>query len=156
VQEKAVTLRQNPPESVIGNDETPNARALTYPYVAVEDTRRLTSNAADPAHSCTGSADFKTVWWRVTPDASGTMLFSVQGERYDVGGNSGVVLTVYDTAAVAENEVTCITRKRDTSTWQMLSTPVAVTAGKTYLIEVSATGNTANDGGYTILAAGMQ
>jgi len=47
-------------------------------------------------------------------------------------------------------------RPRDTSPWQMVNTQIPVTAGNTYLIEVSATGNTANDGGYTILAAGLQ
>ena len=79
------------------------------------------------------------------------MTLGVQGERYDVFGNSGVVLTMYDTEATAANEMACVQRRRDTTSWQMVNTQVQVTAGKTYWIEVSATGNTANDGGYTIL-----
>ena len=38
----------------------------------------------------------------------------------------------------------------------MVNTQVAVTAGKTYLIEVSATGETAADGGFTIMAMGIE
>ena len=156
VQDQAVALRQSAPLVAGGNDEPASATPVALPYVGIEDTRRLTSNPADPVHSCTGSADFKTAWWRLTPAASGILTLSVQGERYDVGGNSGVVLTIYDTQAVAANELGCIVRPRDTSPWQMVNTQVSVTAGNTYLIEVSATGNTANDGGYTILAAGIQ
>jgi len=156
VQDQAIPLTQSAPLVAGGNDEAAGAQSMAAPYVGIEDTRSLTSNPADPAHSCTGSADFKTAWWRLVPNVSGTLVLSVQGERYDVGGNSGVVLTVYDTGAAAANELACIVRPRDTSPWQMVSTPVPVAAGKTYLIEVSATGNTANDGGYTILAAGIQ
>ncbi len=152
VQDKAVAVKQNAPLAAGGNDETAVALAIATPYVGVQDTRRLTSNANDPVHSCTQSADFKTAWWTLAPAVSGTLTLSIQGERYDAGGNSGVALTAYDTQATADNELACILRKRDTSPWQMLSAQIPVTAGKTYLIEVSATGNTANDGGFTILA----
>jgi hypothetical protein len=50
----------------------------------------------------------------------------------------------------------CIERKRDTGAWQMVNTQVGVSAGKTYLIEVSATGAAAVDGGFTILAIGIE
>jgi hypothetical protein len=73
-----------------------------------------------------------------------------------MGGNSGVVLTVYDTNPTSDSEVACIQRKRDVDPWEMVNTQVAVSEGKTYLIEVSATGGTATDGGYTILAIGIQ
>jgi hypothetical protein len=45
----------------------------------------------------------------------------------------------------------CVQRRRDQTTWQMVTADMQVEAGKTYWIEISATGNTANDGGYTIL-----
>lgn len=157
VQDKQVNLTQAGALVASGNDEVTGAQAISSTtYVGIQDTRKLTSNTADPVHSCTKSADFKTVWWKLVPGASGTLNVGVQGERYDVFGNSGVVLTVYDTQAAAGNELACIQHARDTRAWQMVSTLVPVTQGKTYLIEVSATGNTANDGGYTILAAALQ
>jgi BNR/Asp-box repeat. len=157
LQDKTVAVKQDAPQIVGRNDEAAAPQMIsTLPYVSVEDTRLLTLNPADPVHSCTQSADFKTAWWRVVPAASGDLNLGVQGERYDIAGNSGVVLTVYDTTATADNEIACIERKRDTGAWQMVNTQVAVTAGKTYLIEVSATGATAVDGGFTILAIGME
>jgi len=156
VQDQAIAVSQSAPTIAGGNDEATAAAKIVVPYVGIEDTRKLTSNPNDPVHSCTQSADFKSAWFAFAANSSGTLNLGVQGERYDVFGNSGVVLTVYDTQAAAGNELACVQQGRDTSTWQMVSTAVPVTAGKTYLIEVSATGNTANDGGYTILAANIQ
>jgi len=157
LQDKTVAVKQDPALIAGRNDEAVIPQAiLTLPYVGIEDTRPFTLNPNDPVHSCTQSTDFKTAWWKLVPAASGNLNVGVQGERYDAGGNSGVVLTVYDTTPAADNEMACIERKRDTGAWQMVNTQVAVTAGKTYLIEVSATGETAADGGFTIMAMGIE
>jgi len=157
LQDKVVAVKQDAPLVSGRNDETTVPQVISLlPYVGIEDTRGLTLNANDPVHSCTQSADFKTAWWKLVPGTSGNLNFGVQGERYDVGGNSGVVLTVYDTNPTSDREVACIQRKRDVEPWERVNTQVAVSEGKTYLIEVSATGGSANDGGYTILAIGIQ
>jgi hypothetical protein len=157
LQDKAIAVKQDAALVSGRNDESTVPQVISLlPYVGVEDTRGLTLNANDPVHSCTESADFKTAWWRLVAGASGNLNLGVQGERYDVAGNSGVVLTVYDTKPTSDSEVACIQRKRDVGPWEMVNTQVAVSEGKTYLIEVSATGGTVVDGGYTILAIGMQ
>ncbi len=156
VQDQQVAVTQTGALSVSRNDENTSAATIALlPYVGIEDTRLMTANAADPVHSCSQSADFKSAWWRVTPAASGTLHLGVQAERYDVFGNSGFVAAVYDGQAVDANEIGCFQHRRDTTTWQMVTADIPVTAGKTYLIEVSATGSAQADGGFTIVSAAL-
>ena len=142
-----------------GNDEYAGLTPRTLPYTGLAyDTRTLTSNASDPVHSCSPnkSADYKTAWWLLTAPSTGMMEITVQSERWDTGGNAGFVLTAYPSGnASAGNELGCTAVPRDTSTWVYSKIRFAVTAGTNYLAEVSATGNTANDGGYTLLFAAM-
>jgi uncharacterized protein (TIGR03437 family) len=141
-----------------GSDEYAGLTARTLPYTSVNDTRTFTSNASDPVHSCSPnkSADYKTAWWLLTAPSTGMMEITVQSERYDVFGNAGFVLTAYPSGnANSNNELGCTTVPRDTSSWAYSKIRFAVTAGANYLAEVSATGNTANDGGYTLLFAAM-
>ncbi len=128
--------------------------ALNIPGFAFTDTRPLTSGAADPVHTCTGSADYKTAWWSVTPSISGTLQLRAWGRRYDVAGNSGIVLTAYAATAPA-TELVCATVARDTAAEVDAVVSFGVTANTTYLIEISATGNTSVDGGATYLIPGM-
>ena len=143
-----------------GYDEYAGLTAGTLPFTGVaSDTQTLTSNASDPVHSCspTQSADYKTAWWLLTAPSTGMMEITVQSERYDApGGNAGFVLSAYPSSNVsASNELGCTTVPRDTNSWVYSKIRFAVTAGGNYVAEVSATGNTANDGGYSMLFAAM-
>lgn len=141
-----------------GYDEYAGLTPQTLPFTGLaDDTRTLTSNPSDPVHSCTGSADYKTAWWLLTAPSTGMMEITVQSERWDSpGGNAGFVLTAYPSGNVsAGSELGCTTVPRDTNSWVYSKIRFAVTAGANYLAEVSATGNTANDGGYTLLFAAM-
>lgn len=124
------------------------AATLTFPGIGQIDSTPLGTSAGDPTHSCTGSTDFKTAWWKVTPAASGTLQVVSYGRRYDVYGNSGIVLTAYPQSDLTA-ELGCAVVPRDTAAEIDASIKFNAIAGTTYLIEVSATGNSANDGGQT-------
>jgi len=155
VGDKTVTVIQKAATVVSGNDE--NAAAIAaVPYLGYLDSRKDTAGPSDPVHSCTQSKDYKSVWWTFVAPDSGFAEISLQGRRYDVFGNSGVVLTVYDTTRTATQEIACSVYSRDTTTWTPATVRIAVAKGRTYQIEASATGDTANDGGQTILAVLMK
>jgi uncharacterized protein (TIGR03437 family) len=141
-----------------GNDEYAGLTPRTLPYTGLAyKTMTLTSNASDPVHSCSPnqSADYKTAWWLFTAPSTGMMEITVQSERWDSpGGNAGFVLTAYPSGNT-NSELGCTTVPRDTSSWVYGKIRFAVTAGANYLAEVSAIGNTTNDGGYTLLFAAM-
>ena len=144
-------VQQNTATMVTSRADTPAAPiSLGIPSFVFTDTRTLTGAATDPVHSCTGSADYKTAWWSVTPAVSGTLQLRAWGRRYDVSGNSGIVVTAYAASAPA-NELACATVARDTAAEVDAIVTLTVTANTTYLIEISATGNTSVDGGATYL-----
>jgi uncharacterized protein (TIGR03437 family) len=132
-------------------DLSSSPTAVTVPGEAIVDSRTLTSTSTDPVQSCSGSAGFKTAWWSVTAPASGYLQARAYGRRYDVFGNSGVVVTVYPQSSLT-TELACAIVPRDTTYQTDAVAAFPVTAGSTYLIEIAATGSTANDGGYTVLA----
>ena len=124
---------------------------LAVPGEAIIDSRTLVSSTADPVQSCSGSAGFKAAWWVVTAPASGYLQARAYGRRYDIVGNSGVVITAYAQAA-SGTELACGIVPRDTNPEIDTTIQFAVTASAKYLTEIAATGSTANDGGYTVLS----
>lgn len=160
VADQQVAVTQDAATAVAGNDGQAKAAAIAVtPYLGYEDTRKFTGTASDPIHSCTGSADYKTAWWSFVPTADGVVTLTAEGKRYGPPyGNSGVVLTMYDTIADPSVELTCTTVARDAAgaIWTPTTVQVPVISGELYLVEISATGNTAGDGGQTILAVTMQ
>ncbi len=124
---------------------------LRVPGEALIDSRTLVSAPTNPVQSCSGSAGFKAAWWVVTAPASGYLQARVYGRRYDVAGNSGVVVTAYAQAAPS-TELACGIVPRDTDAQIDTTIQIPVTAGFKYLIEIAATGSTVNDGGYTVLS----
>ncbi len=130
-----------------GADLVANAPALTIPAMIRTNTQSDTASAGDPVHSCTGSADFKTVWWKTTPTASGSLTALVRGDRLDVFGDFGIVVTAYNQSAPAV-ELACASVPKNTTSRTLTSIQFNVTAGQTYVIEISTSGgNTAQDGG---------
>ncbi|MCX6606213.1 MAG: hypothetical protein NTV52_21835 [Acidobacteria bacterium] len=121
------------------------------PYVGIRDSRTTTAEASDPQASCATTVPAKTIWWRVTAPQTGEMEVVMQGQRYDVAGNSGLVVSAY----VGTTELGCVATPRGTGAWVYRSFRFAVTRGSTYSILGSATGSTALDGGYTILGVRM-
>ena len=153
--DQTLKLTQKAAVTVSGNDDVA-APVAALPYLGYLDSRRDTTGLTDPVHSCTKSQDYKSVWWTFVAPDSGTAEISLQGRRYDVFGNSGVVLTVYDTTRDASQELSCSVYARNTSTWTSTTARVTVTKGQTYQVEASATGDSAVDGGQTILAIVMK
>ena len=121
------------------------------PYVGIRDTRTATAEANDPQASCATTEPAKTIWWRVTAPETGQMEVVMLGQRYDVAGNSGLVVSAY----AGTRELGCVATPRGTGAWVYRSFRFAVTKGSPYSILGSATGATALDGGYTVLGVRM-
>jgi hypothetical protein len=119
----------------------------------VRDTRTQTAQPSDPNPSCATTAPAKTVWWRVTAPADAQQLEVLfQAQRYDVFGNSGIVVSAYPANGAAPGpELACALIPRNTGAWIWGTTTFPVTPGAAYYILASATGTTAADGGFTVL-----
>lgn len=153
--DKRVPVTQKGAAFVAGNDDIAEP-VSAIPYFGFIDSRKYTLDPMDPVHSCTRSLDYKTAWWSFVATADGTLEVAAQGRRYDIFGNSGIVLTVYDTDRTAGNELSCSVYPRNTSTWTSTTVQLHVTKGNVYQIEISATGDSANDGGQTFLSVVMK
>jgi hypothetical protein len=135
-------------------DNIAGATAITaLPYLGVRDTRTQTAQPSDPNPSCATTAPAKTVWWRVTAPADAQQLEVLfQAQRYDVFGNSGIVVSAYPANGAAPGpELACALIPRNTGAWIWGTTTFPVTPGAAYYILASATGTTAADGGFTVL-----
>ena len=130
---QAAPLLQN-----VGNDLVTSATPIAVPSMVRRVMSNLTSSAADPVHSCTGSADFNTVWWSVTPASSGVLLVQGRGDRLDVFGDAGIALTAY-AQSVPSTELACATLARNATGRTLIPIKFPVTAGTTYLIEMATT-----------------
>ena len=132
------------------SDTVDNAPVIAVPSMVRVDTRTSTAAAGDPVHSCTGSADYKTVWWQLTPANDGYINLFARGDRYDVSGSFGIVVAAYPQSDLTQ-ELACAAVPKSTT---QIPTSIQFwgTGGVTYLIEVStAGGNTAQDGGLASL-----
>ncbi len=138
----AVTVNQTAASTVVRTlgDLSTAPSTLTVPGIALIGTSSLTSTATDPTHSCSGSADFKTAWWRVTPSTSGTLQIQAAGRRTDVTGNSGIAVTAYAGTNLG-TELACATVPQDTTSQADAVIRFPVSAGASYLVEVSALGS---------------
>jgi hypothetical protein len=132
------------------SDTVDKAPVITVPYMVHADTRTATSAAGDPVHSCTGSADYKTVWWQFTQANDGYVNVFARGDRYDVAGSFGIVVTAYPQSDLTQ-ELACATVPKST-TQVPTSIQFWASGGVTYLIEISTQGgNAAQDGGLASL-----
>lgn len=128
---------------------------LDVPGEGIIDSQKLSATPSGPVQSCSGSTGYKTAWWVVTAPASGYLQVRAYGLRYDVSvGNSGIVMTAYPIAALNQ-ELACGIVPRDTNPQIDTTIQFPVTMGSQYLIDISATGATNGDGGYTVLSVTM-
>ena len=140
VQGQLITVNQAAATLKGGNDEISTAiNIASLPYIDLDDNTNATSNPNDPNHSCTGSQDALTVWWKVTAPSSGAMRVDLTGERFDIFGDSGVVVTVYPlNGGAAGAELACATVARGKGSWDPATIFFPATSGTVYLIEAAA------------------
>jgi uncharacterized protein (TIGR03437 family) len=130
-------------------DEASNAVSIaSLPFQSRFNNNGLSQGTNDPRHSCTGSADFKTGWWRFTAPSTGLVQLTAKGGREDAFGNSGIVLTAYPFSSGAIGaELACAVVPQDTNPFRTATIMFPVSVGATYLLEISATnGNGAANG----------
>jgi len=132
------------------------AQIASLPYVGTRDTRTTTRSETDPKPSCSPLDPEKTIWWKMTAAESGIVEITSVGQRYDVSGNFGLVMTAFaatDTGLGAE--LGCVAAPRNQTAWVYRGFRFEVTAGASYYFMASATGSTSVDGGYTVLGVKM-
>ncbi|MBL8229079.1 MAG: hypothetical protein JNL98_11405 [Bryobacterales bacterium] len=156
-QDQTVTVQQ---AGAIGvpaeTDSVESAAEATLPYVGLRDTRNATANPSDPRASCSSLPPAKTVWWRVTAPSDGAMEAALTSQRFDAFGNAGAVIGVFAAeGSQPGREVSCGQIPRTTGIVSLSRFRFPVTAGATYLVQVSAVGTGAQDGGYTVLGLRM-
>jgi hypothetical protein len=142
VQDKGVTVTQDAALAASGNDDASSPFAVTaVPTVVIQNTGSATESANDPVHSCTQSADFKTLWFAISTADAGILQLGFLNGRIDNGTDAGTVLTAYRTVNGARGaEVVCSLTPQTTLNVITTRTPqMTVQAGETVLVEVSAT-----------------
>jgi photosystem II stability/assembly factor-like uncharacterized protein len=158
VQDQRVSILQSGATSVplAANLVTTPAVIATLPAVTFLDSRSATASAGDPQPSCASLPPAKTVWYRVIAPSNGDMEVVFQGQRYDVFGNSGLVVSAYSsTNGTPNTELGCGSQERNTSEYVFKRFRFPVQAGATYLIQASATGSAPQDGGYTVVGVNL-
>jgi uncharacterized protein (TIGR03437 family) len=147
IQNQAVSITQ--PGGIIAapGDESATARAInSLPFQDFTDTSTLSKNSTDPQHSCTGSTDQRTGWFRFTAAATGNVQVSVTAiPRNSPETSDGVVVTAYPLNGTSPGaELACAAAARIATTSPIpavISFPV--TQGSPYLIETSSPVNNA-------------
>jgi hypothetical protein len=141
VQDKTFPIEQDAALLASGNDESASAFDIgPMPSAVIENTSVATEASGDPVHSCTKSKDSKTLWFKVTASAPGTLRLSFANRRVDNGADSGTVLTGYPLVNGAlGNELFCSLTPQATNVITTRSPQIIVNQAGTYIIEASAT-----------------
>jgi len=150
VEDQQVTVTQPPAVSMAPSDELSTAYAiLAVPFQGSSVNTSLTQNPADPQHSCTGSADFRTGWLCFTAPADGNLQVTAEGVQIgSPARNSGIVIAVY---ALNGNslgaELGCAVVTKDAGPVRDAVVRFPVTGGAAYAIETGslATGSTSDN-----------
>lgn len=152
IADQSFAVAQSIIPSIGAGDEISSAIAIgDLPYGARFSTNlgNASSNGADPVHSCTGSRDARTVWFRYQAASTQTVTATVTGYRFDVYGNPGTVLAAYPDGPSASAELACTVNSAANPSASAISFPV--TAGQSYLIQVSGSGAN-NAGGFLVFS----
>jgi subtilisin family serine protease len=122
----------NPAIKLLANNESSSATAVWYwPTTLTQDTATATWNSTESPPSCTGQAGSRSVWFRMQPNFTGTLLLDTFGTAYDT------VLTVFDGSTSSGPELAC----NDDVSGLQSQIVLGVTAGQPYLIRVSGFGS---------------
>jgi hypothetical protein len=160
VQDKTVSITQDAAIPASDNDQSTSPFPLSHlPAVVIENTGSGTESESDPVHSCTNSADSKTLWFTVkAPDAGALAILLVN--RTESGTDAGTVLTGYRVVnGQMGPESGCMVIPQSSTASGFKGLQWKVTAGDTLVIEVSATtdgagaGATPTGGNLTLIAA---
>ena len=121
------------------NDEIASAKTISsLPYGDIVANIAFSSNASDPVHSCTKSADNKTQWWQYTASANAPVIISVTGNSYQFYGDAGLAITAYPlTGGTLGSELGCTVIPQSPNTVTPGTLQFAASAGTTYAIEIS-------------------
>jgi hypothetical protein len=142
VGDKAITVTQDAALAASGNDDSGSPFVMgTLPSVAIQNTSSATESPNDPVHSCTGSVDSKTLWFTVTAQDAGTLQMGFLNARLDNGTDAGTVLTAYRVVngAIGAEAACSITPQNNAGIITTRFPQIAVQAGETVMVEVSAT-----------------
>jgi hypothetical protein len=138
VQNQAISVVQDAAQTAAGNDDSAAAFSFgTLPAVVIQKASDGTESDADPVHSCTNSADFKTLWYSVTAPADGHVTLSFLDTQNSVDAGAVIALYRLQDGAVGK-EFVCSVVPQSTSS-HVITLSAAVQAGETFLVEVSAT-----------------
>jgi hypothetical protein len=151
VQNQAVAITQDAAQVATGNDDAASPFPFgTLPAVVIQNSSSATEADGDPVHSCTKSADFKTVWYSVTAPSAGTVRLTFM-DVTDSFADAGAVLTLYRMPnGTIGPEIACHVIPQAKSGSNNVTYAIPVQAGETVLAEVSATASGAPDGSAVI------
>ena len=129
--------------AMVANDDIANAQEITAtPFTVDADTSGATSGVDDPAFSlCGGETGSATVWYRLTPGASGLFEINTEGSNYD---------TLLGVWTGTPGNLTAIACDDDGGEGSTSVTTALLQAGSTYYVEVA--GGTGSTGGLLHLA----
>jgi len=155
VQNQAIAVTQDPALVAAGNDDVASPFSMgALPAVVIEDATGATESPADPVHSCTSSADFKTLWYTLTAPSAGTLSLTFYGRQGALLADSGIVVTMYPVvngAVGAESNCRVIPQNAaNANIYHPMAITRSVQAGDTFLVEISATLSGAPNGAQII------
>ncbi len=141
VQNQTLTVTQPGASNSPPGDEVAQPYVIpSLPFEGFATNSPLTANPADPVHSCTGSANFRTGWLAFTALSGGNIKVAVQASRIDIpSANSGVAIAVYPfTGGALGPELACALVPKDSSGPPLnAAVTFAVQQGLTYAIETA-------------------
>jgi Matrixin len=127
-----------PPNAGLANDMCPSATEISAaPYSASMVTQLAAAEPGYPAPACGNRSNGRSVWYRFTATASGTLSANTYGSNYDT------ILAAYTGSCTGLSQLSC---NDDSSSLQSRVAFQAV-AGTTYYFQVTAY---RNDGGVLV------
>jgi hypothetical protein len=152
VGDQLVTYRQMAPVTISSPTNVSPQTAVdvpALPYVVYEPANQSTfTGSPGPVHTCTGTADNRSLWFRYVASFTGTLQATV-AERGDLTPLYDSVLTAYTGSTSAGDELACDHRSNGTVPYSQIQFPVA--QGQSYLVEVSYFG-AKSSGGLPVIA----
>jgi hypothetical protein len=147
-QSQAISIAQDAALVGSGNDDAKSPFSMgNAPAVVIQDTTTGTESPDDPVHSCTNSADSKTLWYTVTAPNDGTMRLTFINRRADDGADAGTVMTAYRlTNGTAGAQFLCSLTPQSSTIITTRFVTFAVKQGDSFLLEISATTSGAPSG----------